>query len=220
MKKIFYLGCLLSLAFVLVACSQKTVIGDHDIVAQERPVGQFTRIKAEGAFSLTIAASQSQQRVSVTADKNLQAYILTEVKGQTLKVLTKRGFILSPAGPIQVQINVSKLDKLVTTDATQVNVTSVDSPSFELVSTGNTHFTLTGKVNLATYEMFGAIQLNAKNLLAEQVNLKINGTSSADVFASKLMNLRIYDTSSVTYYGTPPIVNQAIFGAGKLKRVY
>ncbi len=217
MKKLLYLGCLLLFAFALVACSEKTVKGSRNIVTQDRQVEPFKRVKAIGGLSLIIDVGQPQ-RVSVIADDNLQSHILTQIKEGTLEISTQKGFLLVPSKPIRIQINASELVSLSTSGATQTEVTGLNGHSFDVASTGEAKLVLAGKTDNASYAMSGAAQLDARNLQAEAVSLDMTSEAKAEVYASKKLSVKISGEGNVTYYGSPPIVDQAVFGSGKIQR--
>lgn len=221
MKKLIQLGYLLFALLTLAACSEKTVQvkGNQLISAQNRQVAPFTCLHVVGTLRLVVTVGGSQH-VSVVTDENLQPYILTIIKRKTLNISIKKGFALLPSQPIRIQVNANELKKLTTAGATQVNGKGIYGDAFDVNATGDGRLTLAGKVNNVTYTLTGSTQLDAQHLLAENVNAKLRGNTKADVFVSHEMYVKIHDTGSVIYYGTPPIVNEAVFDKGKLKRIY
>ena len=217
MKQLFQFISLLFLALTLAACGGKTVKGSGKVSTQERKVAHFDRIKAEGALDLLVTANASQE-VSVIADDNLQQYIMTKVKGKTLEILTKKGYILDPVNPVHVRVHVGKLLSVATAGEMRVGISDIEGRTFNVTSAGSSAIMLTGKVEKASIGIAGASQVDAQHLLAEEVGLDVAGTAKVSVYASKKLNVKISGEGEVSYYGNPPIVNQAVFGNGKIQR--
>ncbi len=216
MRRLFSVGLILLLGFLLSACGDKTVKGNGRVTTQNRPVSQFDRIKAVGGLNLLVDVNQSE-RVSVTTDDNLQPYILTEIRDKTLEISTKKGYLLASAKPIRIQVNAPKLLSLASTGSAQVNVTDIEGHRFDVHSTGTSQLVLAGKVSKVSIGVTGASQVDARNLITDETSLDVSGTAKASIHAKTKLNVKISGDGIVVYYGKPTFVNQAVFGNGKIR---
>jgi hypothetical protein len=69
------------------------VVGSGIVKAEKRDMSDFSNIDISGSLNVEIVAQQDFS-VEVEGDDNLLDYIKTEVKGETLKIYSKKGFHL------------------------------------------------------------------------------------------------------------------------------
>ena len=217
MKYPFSLGVIVLTAGLLVACSGKTVKGNGNVTTQQRSVAQFDHIQASGALTLMIVADKSPS-VTVTTDDNLQSYVLTTVKNNTLDISSKKDYTLTPTKPITVTVDLKQLKSLTTAGVVNVNVSGIDNNNFNVKSNGTSQLILTGSTEKTSITVAGASNVDARNLIASETNLDVSGTAKARVYASKKLTVKISGSGQVVYYGKPPIINQAVFGSGKIEK--
>ncbi len=82
------------------------VAGDGNVTAEPRSVAAFTRISSRGSMDLEVTVGQPAA-VSVTIDRNLQGYVRTEIRGDTLVVDTSRD--VRPSGRAVVKVSLPAL---------------------------------------------------------------------------------------------------------------
>ena len=154
--------------------------------------------------------------VTVTTDDNLQSYVLTTVKNNTLDISPKKDYTLTK--PITITVDLKQLKSLTTAGAVNVNVSGIDNNNFNVKSNGTSQLILTGSTEKTSITVTGASNVDARNLIASETNLDVSGTAKARVYASKKLTVKISGSGQVVYYGRPPIINQAVFGNGKIER--
>ena len=217
MKRVIHLGMIV-LAFLLIAgCGSKTVKGNGNVVTESRTVSSFDAVKATGNLNLMIKADASPA-LSVVADDNLQQYIITKVNRNELIISVKEGYALTGTHPIVINIATSDLRDLSMAGSIRANVTGLDNPTFDLNSSGSSAIQLAGSTNKVAMDLLGDSEVDAKNLTAKEAGLDVSGTSKVNVYASKKLVVKISGSGEVTYYGSPPIINQAVFGSGKINK--
>lgn len=219
MKRLISLGVIIiSTTLLLVACGDKTIKGDGNIVTQSRTISSsLDEIKASGNLNLVVDANASRS-ISVTTDKNLQQYIITSISGDTLRVNVKEGFELASTKPVVVKISVPKLRDISTEGSVHMKVTGLSNQSFDLTSSGSSAIQVSGRSDKVSISAKGASQIDAQELEAEQVDMDVSGTAKAAIYATKKLVVKISGAGQVVYYGSPPIINQAVFGSGKISK--
>lgn len=217
MKRLIQLGVILCAIFLVVACGRQKVKGSGTITTQSRTVASFDHIKVSGTLNVVIIANEAQA-VTVTADDNLQSYIVFAVKNNTLQVSSKRDYELVPTKPIQVKIAAPKLKSVGTAGSVEINVTGIDNKTFDLHCSGYSQAMLAGEVNKASIGIDGSGMVDARKLVAKEVSLDVSGSGKAMVMVKRKLNVKISGSGQVMYYGNPPIINQAVFGSGKIQK--
>ncbi len=217
MKRLIQIGVILCSIFLVVACGKEKVKGSGHITTQSRVLTSFNHISANGLIDLQVTANQSQS-VTVTTDNNIQPYVMLTVNNGTLQISTKRDYQLLPSRPIQVVVSAPKLKSIATAGAVKVSVAKINDKTFGLHCSGYSQTMLAGEVDKVSIGIDGAGEVDARKLEAKEVNLDVTGSGKAMVSVSKKLNVKISGTGRVTYYGKPPIINQAVFGDGKIQK--
>ena len=93
---------LLPVALLGVACT--TVHGDGELAIEERSVSDFSSIEAIGSIEVEVIGGAEAASIEVTCDQNLQEYIITEVKGETLVVREQDRVNIKPSGTCVVAV--------------------------------------------------------------------------------------------------------------------
>lgn len=217
MKHAIRLSLGLVIACSLVACSGQKVKGNGVILSQARSLPAFNKISVEGPFTLVVDR-KSPSNVEVTGDSNLQQYVTTIVENNTLEIYTQKGFNLQPTGPIMIQVATKDLEQIAAKGNCIVTAADLNTNNFEFDTKGSCQAMLSGRVDTAKYVVDGATRLDAKSLQAKQTQMDVKGAAQASVYATQKLEVKITGAGQVTYYGKPPVINQAIFGGGELNK--
>lgn len=200
----------------LAACSGSEVKGDGKIVTQNRSVDQFSAVEADGNFFVTVNASQSQPALQVKTDENLQPYILTTVKDKKLYVTVKKGFDIVPTTPVQITVATKELASASLNGKTTFVASNLSGQHFELNVNGMANSMLKGTVGSSNINVQGMAEVNASALQAQNVTVDVKGNGRVLVSVARKLKVHIDGVGQVTYTGKPPIIEQEIYGGGKL----
>ena len=216
MKPVLHSLILIILLSLLVACGKEAIKGNGNIATQTRNLPTFERIKAEGALNVLITVNEGQS-VSVRTDDNLQPYIITTVKNHTLDIGTKKDYRLTPTQPIQLVISLPALRAVSLLGGISAKINGINDKYFGLYAAGNSQVVALGEIEKASISVAGTSLLDAQNLIAGEVNLDASGSGKAIVYVKNKLDVKISGSGHVVYYGKPPIIHQAVFGAGKIE---
>lgn len=217
MKHAVRLSLGLIMVGALVACSGQKVKGNGDITSQARTVPDFSKIAVSGPYMLVVERKWPKS-VVVTGDANLQQYVKTMVENNTLEIYSQKGFNLQPTGPIMIQVATRNLAQIAAKNGCTVTAADLNADAFEFDTKGGCQATLSGKVDSAKFMVDGATRIDAKSLQSKQTEMDIKGSAQASVYATQKLDVKIKGAAQVTYYGKPPVINQAIFGSGELNK--
>lgn len=213
--KLATLAVLALLLLLLNACHWVGVEGNGRITTENRPVQDFTKVEADGAFEITWASAPAAS-LTITTDENLMEYIRTRLSGETLRIEWIKP--LRGTHGIKVNIATSRLTGAELNGAVRLVASNLAGPEFFLVANGATRVALNGTVNAMSAEMNGASRLDADALVTRAIELSINGAGRADVNASEALKVEISGAGKVTYVGEPKSIQREISGAGSIRK--
>lgn len=211
--KLLTLAMLALVLLLLNGCHWVGEKGNGKITTDARPVTDFSRLEADGAF--TINWQRGPAALKITTDQNLLQYIRTEQKGDKLRIEWIKP--LKGTRGIKVDIGSSALTKAQINGAVRLTAAELSGPEFYLEANGATRVKLSGNVNAMSGEMNGASRLDAEALVTRAMELSINGAGRADVNATEVLKVEISGAGKVTYSGNPTI-SKEINGAGSVKK--
>ncbi|WP_457766641.1 head GIN domain-containing protein [Coxiella burnetii] len=217
MKHSLKLIILVIAVILLSACHRETLKGSGKVVTQTRQVPQFEHIKAHGDVKLFVTAGKPQQ-VAVKTDDNLQSYIATTVKGDSLEISTKGARRLVPSTPIVIEVSAEELESLATAGSIQTEVKGIEEDSFDVRASGNSQLVLEGRTDKASINIEGNGQIDARQLITKEMSLSVSGVARAIVHAERKLDVKVAGDGEVIYFGNPPFLNQSIFGKGKVEK--
>lgn len=211
--KLATLGVLALALLLLSGCSWVGVKGNGNVKTEDRPMAEFTKLEADGAF--TINWTTGPAKLSVTTDENLMEYIRTRHSGDTLQIEWIKP--LRGTDGIKIDVASSALTRAELNGAVKLVASNLSGPEFYLEANGASRIALHGAVNALSGEMNGASRLDAESLTTRAMELEINGAGKAEVNASEVLKVSISGAGNVTYSGDPQ-VSKEISGAGSVKR--
>lgn len=210
------LATLAALALVMLlmsGCHWVGVKGNGVITTDSRPIPNFSRIEADGAF--TINWTSGPAKLSVTTDSNLLEYIRTNISGEKLRIEWVKP--LKGTRGIKVDIASPVLSRVTLNGAVRFVAANLSGPEFYLEANGASRVALNGNVNAMSGEMNGASRLDAESLETRAMELSISGAGRADVNATEALKVEISGAGKVTYAGNPTI-SKEISGAGSVRK--
>lgn len=196
---------------LLVSGCHWGVHGNGRVITETRPVSNFTKLEADGAF--TITWSPGSPSLKITTDSNLMEYIRSESSGDRLHLEWIKP--LQGTHGIKVVVSAPALTHVTLNGATRLTASDLAGSEFYLDGNGATRATLSGKVNAMAGELNGAGRLDAEQLTTRAMELSISGAGRADVSVSDVLKVDISGAGKVTYSGSPTI-SKNISGAGNV----
>lgn len=213
--KIKYLLVLFPAVLLLAACNFRGVRGSGDLDRETRNVENFKEIEVGGAFEVFVKVGESTS-LEIEGDDNLLQYIRTRVKGDRLEIDTRKN--IRPKKDLIIRITTPELEKIISSGASTVSVSNINSEVFKIILSGASSINLDGSTDKFRVEMSGAGSLDAYNLKAKDVDISISGACSADVYASEYLDAEVSGVGSIEYAGNPSKVNTNVSGVGSISR--
>jgi len=208
----------LALAVLASACTYvhgTSVAGSGTKAAETRALAPFTEVRASGAFRLEIRSGAGAPSVEIEGDDNLVPLFETEVSGGTLKLQMPSGSYSSRV-PLVVRVAAPSVTDLGASGAISTTVEALTGPKFEVDLAGACKLSASGAVSEFRTSSSGASEIQAFDLAADAVVLKLSGAAKADVHAAKSLRVDASGASTVRYRGEPQ-VESSTSGASSVK---
>lgn len=187
--------------------------GNSIIITDNRKVAFFNEIEIRGAYKSTIESGK-KQTIALTGDQNLLPHITTVVKDQKLLINNSKAF--NTKNTLYLNITVPDIVKVTSNGSSKITINSVDNQTLSIVLSGAGEISVSGITKKFDVRLFGASELQAKDLQSEDVRISIEGVCNAKVFADKVLDASIKGMGSIVYYGNPSEINKKMAGVGRL----
>lgn len=217
--------CLLLVSFAFSSCHhffRDSVKGNGNITTENRTVGAFNQLDIGSAIEVNLVQGESAS-VRVEVDSNLQPYIEVYLKGSELHVQQKNNTSISPTHRAKVYVTVPSLERIEVSGACKLTsegiITStgkldmaisgaseadmnINAAGLSLNMDGASVANLKGDVKDLDVDASGSCDLKAFGLSAANVDVKLEGASSAQVYPTAKLIADANGASKVFYKGT------------------
>jgi hypothetical protein len=211
----------------------ETISGSGHIITESRALPQFNSVIMNMAGKVYLVYGDEQE-VTVTVDQNIAEYIITSVQNGKLVIETARGVSLSNYKLI-INLTMTDLEELVTNSsgdiigknlfyADVVNLTINSSGDISLDLEANQLYSrisssgdlfLSGSVPIHQATISSSGDLHAFNLVTDTTKITLNSSGNAEVYVSRLLDIRINSSGDLFFKGHPTIY-KSISSSGRI----
>ncbi|MGK7393114.1 MAG: head GIN domain-containing protein [Candidatus Cyclobacteriaceae bacterium M3_2C_046] len=229
----YYLG----LALLLLTCScNLPEKGNGNIISQNRELPYFEEIDIQGNYEVVLHHHNNPGLI-ITTDQNLQQYIQTQVNDGRLRIRNTTS--LKSTENIIVEIYFSNLKKISSAGASLVSnkdiikspALSIDFPGTGIINleietdhlqidlSGAGLISLLGYASVQELDLTGAGNVNAYNLVSNEIKVKLDGMGAAELFVRQKLDAQINGIGNIKYRGNPTEVETEINGLGNIEHI-
>jgi len=183
---------------------------------QTRNLPTFKSIKTRSAFSLVVEVGKAQS-VQIKGSERFINNVTTEVIGDELVISYKEKNSVKISDNSRVTISIPELSKFKMEGAGKTVLNNLSGTHFALSYEGAGLLVANGKVKTFTLRAEGVGLVETKDLVAEQVDARIEGVGSVSVNARDSLNATVQGIGSLTYYGHPRNVSKSVEGIGSVR---
>jgi hypothetical protein len=224
----------LSVAILTLTGCQGGIVGNGKVETRNEKVGKFDRLVIDGNFHVFLEQSDTPS-LRMEMDENLYDIVKVTEEGSTLRIASRLNILqardknlyigvrdlenLELSGAIKI-VSGSVLE-LKTLDITASGAARID---FEIEAkrlvvdlSGAAECDFRGRVDELRVHLSGAGDVDALDLIADDVEVDLSGAGGARVYAKEKLDVSISGLGSVRYRGEPDI-HKNISGLGSLKR--
>jgi hypothetical protein len=207
-------------------------------VKQTRQVGDFTFVSLGIGGDLYLTQGNKTQVVLEGDEDDLQR-ITTEVSGNKLRIRSKGSNWGWNFSRIKVYITVKDFSGLSVSGSgdavskgllkggkVDLSVSGSGDMDIQLEAnivdmgiSGSGSISVAGRGNSAELSISGSGKLDAEDFIVENAEVRISGSGSARVHATKELNSRISGSGSIKYAGNPDKVYNKSSGSGSIRKM-
>ena len=209
------------------------ITGSGYLITEQRTLPEFNSVEMSTPGKVYITYG-TEQEVSVVVDQNIAEFITTSVHNGKLYIGTEHGVSLSNYKLI-INLTMTDLEELVTSSSGDIigkNKFTADRVGLVTNSSGdicldleadrlNTRISssgdiyLSGSVVLHEATISSSGDLYAFNLVTSTTKINISSSGNAQVYASRLLDVRISSSGDLYYKGYPTIY-KSISSSGRI----
>lgn len=217
----------------LNGCGKETVKGSGEIISEDRQLSEFKTIKLKGVGRVVLTQGQIHA-VNIETDDNIMPLIETEIQNDQL-IISQGNYNLRPT-KLDFNITVAHLKGIAISGAGDVIGKSrfvsdnfaarisgsgdmdlvLEVANLETDITGSGSMNLSGQADRHDAKISGSGRIDAFDMQAKNVSLKISGSGDCKVNATEILHARISGSGDVFYKGHPRITSK-ISGSGSLE---
>ncbi len=237
MKAIFYFLAI-PLLFLSLSCTERNSFSSSDEIKEKKALTGVTRLKVDGVFSLTISQSD-EESIEVEGDQAMVNKLLIDQEGELLSLKMEEDVEDSffDDKNLKIHIHIKDLKEFnyegvgnVKTNGLfkvadlkligngvgnlelELDAQEIDA-DFDMV--GN--IKLRGKANRATFINNGIGNLNASELIVQNINVNSSGIGNVELNCVGDLSLVVDGIGKVSYSGNPRIIKKEVSGIGKVE---
>lgn len=205
----------------------------------DRNVGSFSSVDISGGMDVFLTEG-STESVKVEV-KGIEAEkVLTEVKGEALKISIKNGSSWSWGKGVEIKVYVTyrKLKAISSSGSSDIICNSkLKNESFEIALSGSgdlkasletanldvsvsgsADIDLEGKADVQNIAISGSGNFKGRNLEGKEVKVRISSSGDATVWANESIEAKVSGSGDVTYKGNPSKEVSKVSGSGTIKK--
>lgn len=212
------------------------IVGDGQLVTQQRTVGRFDQLSVDYAVTVRITEGDPAL-VELEAEGNVLPYLTVDTKGGQLLIGLSRRASFKEIKKVTVTIHNPRLNRI--SARTACGITSeLPIEGKELILTLNeacsltaplrlrrleinleaaSSVTLQGETTEATLRLEGAGKVNAEKLTIGQAEVSLNGASQARLHVTGTLTASADGVSTLTYSGNPTVQSAKTTGLSSIE---
>jgi len=188
--------------------------GNGKIEIDKRKLGLFEKLSTNVTADIEYVTSDSYQ-IEITTDDNIVPLIVTTVKDRTLFIDSSKSF--STVNSLRIKVyGPATLYGVSLNGASKVSLHGIAGNTLKININGSGNVTALGKVKNLIININGSSEIDTKKLSANDVTINGKGSSSIIVSVTKKLDVVVDGVSSVTYVGSPEVINKTIHGFGSI----
>lgn len=237
MKKLIFLIPAIALIASCTCSGFEKVRGNGNLITQSRTVKPVSKIDMSGSIDVELIQG-NEFKVEVSADENLQNYIITKVQDGELHIHYKSGVNISTDNPVKVYVTMNELKSIEAsgsgdvscngkfTNNSSVNIDisgsgninlMVHTPEVKVDIAGSADVAIVGETRDLKVDVAGSGSFKGGELKAENAKVDVNGSGDALIFADQRLDAAVHGSGTITYAGKADVRSE-VSGSGTIKK--
>lgn len=200
---VVFFGVIASACSIEINVDSEPVAGSGQVETESYDLAEFVNVEISSAFTAEVTVNpNAPQSVEIWADDNYFEFLQVEVNGDSLVVRAEPGTSFDDFEQLLVVISAKSLERLeasgssnvlvdagITTEfdalrasgESRVDVIQLESPLFEVRSSGASRVTLGGFADVLELDASGESQADVREVVANTVEVSLSGASEVTV---------------------------------------
>lgn len=234
MKKSIVTSLILLIAFSTNAQGWwgKKIRGNGNVITKHRTTQDYDAVAVGSSFDVELIKGK-EGKITITGEENIIPYLITEVKGNTLKIHYKKNTNISTRRKLTVTVPFTEISSVSLGGSGNIrakNTLSGNDISFNIGGSGNItadvdakeiytriggsgNIKLTGKTTELDCSIAGSGNIKAYNLKTEITTANIAGSGDVRTYVSKKIKARVVGSGNIYYKGNPSKVDSKSLGS-------
>ena len=240
MKTQSILTTIILFSIVFTACENvEKVIPNDNVTTQQHSYSDYDHIETEGAFTVYVEFSDTEESIEVEANDNLHQYIEVKKSGSALSIGFRDNINISGSATLKAYVTTRNVKGYSASGASRFFVE--DELSAEDVSiflSGASQFTgemfttnlnielsgaslvqLTGEAESTNITASGASNIGSYGFSTDYLNVNFSGASMLTLTVNDKLDVTASGASIITYKGSGVINSQNLSGESKIFKV-
>ncbi|MEZ4970955.1 MAG: head GIN domain-containing protein [Flavobacteriaceae bacterium] len=233
--KLFYIGSIV-LCSLILSCDHEFIKASGAITTREMDYSGYSALKVSDAFNVYVQFSDTEEKIEIEANENLQDRIIVELAEGTLRIkvknhtsirgnptlnayiMTKRitDFDLSGASKVNLETELVASNASIELTGASEFIGELELGHLELAAAGASQTDLFGQVERLEASLSGASTLKNYDLSVKALDIQLSGASNASLSVTETIDIEASGASKLRYKGSPVINKRKLSGASEI----
>lgn len=231
----------MALLFVGLAssCYKDTIRVSGEVVRTEVNLSGYTGLRVSNAFNAHVAFSDTEEKIIVEANSDIQDRIVVKLEGNDLVVRLKRFTSIRGNATLNVYITTKNIHFFDISGASSI---TLDSPleldtaghieisgashfrgelrasDLEIDASGASDLDIYGEVGFLDAALSGASNLREYDLSVDQLDMRLSGASNAFLTVQEKIDIKASGASTLNYKGGAEFGRRELTGASEVRK--
>lgn len=213
--------------------NSKKVRGNGKITTEERSVGNFDEVSVGGSFDVILVDGR-EGKITIEGEENIIPYIITEVKGDKLKIKVKQNVNVRFNRKLTVTVPFEDIEAIAlggsgnvyskkTVSSNKVSLSIGGSGNIktkvkaETVATsigGSGNIKVSGSTDSMKCSIAGSGNIKAYELTTKSLKVNVAGSGDVEATVKEKIKANVVGSGSVYYKGNPKYIDTNSVGSG------
>ncbi|MDT0621454.1 head GIN domain-containing protein [Croceitalea vernalis] len=236
MKSKMIPGLLLAVYLVLTSCEKNTIRASGQVTSREFSFTNYDGLEVGGAFEVFVRFSETEERIEIETNSNLQDRLIVRVDETTLKIRPKDNLQVKGNPTFRAYITTSNLLNFNLSGATTLaledewitdigNIRMSGASNFtgglmakelEVQASGASDLDLFGSANSLNARLSGSSTVKNYDLSINDLIIDLSGSSDAFLTVNETIDIKASGASTLNYKGSPKSIIQDLTGTSEL----
>ena len=240
MKTRILLPTLIGISFMLNSCDNlSTIVASDNVTTQDYSYTDYNQIEVESAFSVFVSFSDTEEKIEIEANENIQQYIEVKKESGALKIRIQDDISISGSSTLNAYITTKKVadysasgaSRFIVSDAVISNETTIflsgassftgeiEVENIRADLSGASILKLTGASDSFELNATGASLIGDFDFTTKYLDVNLSGASNTSLTISENMDVIASGASTLRYKGDGSISSQNVSGGSSLIKV-